>query len=102
MGRISKIKYFSAEQKKQIDALIRTYEYGRIDHVLGLLKEQDIHMSRTGLHRYMVQLKQSHGTASDIHYNTIVLIINQDSGHVDTIPLKSFSDVVISALTTIE
>lgn len=83
MGGVFKIDKLTAEDQERVDGCIRANRYKQIDKTLAEIEHLGISgLSRSGLQRYMAQLKATDPIFSGPENGTIVTIIERRTGEV--------------------
>jgi hypothetical protein len=86
MGRISTLFYLSPEHQESLKACIRSHQYVNLDLMMVDLKKRGITgITRSALHRHVVNFKESDALCASPDEGTVVTIIERGSGEVRVI-----------------
>lgn len=98
MSRVSSVLLLLPEQHALVDACIRRHRYVSLTSMLAALEKDGIKLSRSGLHRYVVTLKEQdvmfNGTKDDL----VVVLMERSSGRVTTMTTNLSRQAVIGLI----
>ena len=94
MGRASNILYLSPEQRAIVDACIRRHHYVDIVVAVAELEAKGIELSKSGLHRYALKLKERDALHAGTQDGTIVIIVERGTGAVTTLTTGASRDAI--------
>jgi len=101
MSRSSKVLYLTPQQRATVDACIRKHHYVNILKIVAHLAEDGIELSKSGLHRYAVQLRardaQHAGTVDD----TLVIIVERSTGATTSLTSSASRDAITGAVASL-
>lgn len=86
MSRISSFYYLSVDHQEGLRACIRSHQYVNLNSMMADLKKRGITgITRSALHRHVVNLKASDALCANSDEGTVVTIIERGSGEVRVI-----------------
>ena len=102
MGRISNINRLPGDQQAIVDSCIRQCRYQDLDFILKEVKRLGVpHVSRAGLYRYLVQLKEADSLLADPSQGTIVTIVERSTGEVRVLKTSASAIAIVSMIAKI-
>ena len=86
MGRISSYYYLSADHQESLKGCIRSHQYVNLDLMMADLEKRGVTgITRSALHRHVVNLKESDALCASPNEGTVVTIIERGTGEVRVI-----------------
>lgn len=98
MGRSPSVVKYSPEQQARIDGLLRRYQYGCLDLILGELESEGIFLSRSALGRYSQNLRASDDLVAGSTESTMVIVVDLRTGSATQLRTSATPEIVTSAI----
>lgn len=99
MGRNSALDHLTPEQRTAVESCIRQHYYVRNSEVSKSLATQGIHLTRSTVHRIAMRLKARDGDRLGSADNTVVVVMERDTGATATVTTGASRDSVLAALS---
>lgn len=98
MSRASSVLLLSPEQHSLVDACIRRHRYVNLAGMLSDLDKDGIRLSRSGLHRYVVGLKEQDAMFNGTNDDLVVVMLERSTGSVTTMTTNLSRQAVIGLI----
>lgn len=98
MGRFYAVNYLSPEQHCAVDACIRRHRFCGIETILAELAQSGIKLSKSGLHRYMQDMRSKDSLHTGTTDNTIIIIVERDSGTTKTLSTGATAAAIVAMI----
>jgi Protein of unknown function (DUF3486) len=99
MGKNSNITNLPIDQQTQVDKLIRLHRYRNLDLIMEAARDCGITgFSRSALHRYLQDLKQSDALCANPDEGTIITIIERGTGEVRVIKTSASGSAIVTLI----
>ena len=94
MSRASNVAYLKPEQRAIVDGCIRRHLYVNTAAMVQELAGHDITLSKSGLNRYALKLREGDGRHTGTADATIVIVIERGTGSVTSLTTNASRDTV--------
>lgn len=98
MGRFYAVNYLTPSQHAAVDACIRRRRFCGLEAILAELAESGIKLSKSGLHRYMLDMRAKDSLHTGSIDNTIVTIVERDSGTTKTLSTGATAAAIVAMI----
>ncbi|TXT37433.1 MAG: hypothetical protein FD135_3609 [Comamonadaceae bacterium] len=98
MVRFNAVNYLTPSEYAAVDACIRRHRFCGIRAILAELSESGIKLSKSGLHRYMQAMREKNGPNAVTTDNTMVMIVERDSGTTKTISTSATAAEIVAMI----
>ena len=97
MGRLGTVRQLTQEQQSTIDRCIRAHRYLDLDAIVMTLKDMEVTLARSTLHRYVSQLRRKDSLCALPDEGTIVTLVERGTGEVRIVKTAA-SAVALAAM----
>ena len=94
MSRASNVAYLKPEQRAIVDGCIRSHLYVNTAAMVLELAGRGIQLSKSGLNRYALKLKEGDARHTGTADATVVIIVERETGSVTSLTTSASRDVV--------
>lgn len=101
MPRASTIGQLSLSEIELVNKLIRASRYRSMNTTLEALRKEGIDVSRSALGRYALSLKRDDGLMASPADNTIITIVERNSGKIRVVKTSAPADAIASHLESL-
>ncbi|WP_081889043.1 DUF3486 family protein [Comamonas aquatica] len=98
MSRASSVLLLTPEQHALVDASIRRHRYVNLAGMLAELEKDGIKLSRSGLHRYVVGLKEQDAMFNGTNDDLVVVMMERSTGSITTLTTNLSRQAVIGLI----
>jgi len=99
MGRNSALDHLTPEQRTAVESCIRQHYYVRNSEVSKALAAQGIHLTRSTVNRIAMRLRAKDGAHLGSVDNTVVVIMERDTGATATATTSASRESVLAAIS---
>lgn len=94
MGRASNVAYLKPEERAIVDGCIRRHLYVNTAAMVLELAGRGINLSKSGLNRYALKLREGDSRHAGTADATVVIIVERQTGSVTSLTTSASRDVV--------
>lgn len=96
MGRASNVAYLKPEQRAIVDGCVRRHLYVNTAAMVLELAGRGITLSKSGLNRYALKLREADALHAGTPDATVVIIVDRETGSVTSLTTGASRDAIAS------